>query len=103
MKKLALAICLWFSLVTCSPKITKFAYFATETIHPQEVVDSLLGYRSEFQSWPSFEVMGVRRWDSTYIRTHIFYEELEKSYRNISVIEYGSTDTTTVRMKEGKK
>lgn len=103
MKKilLALVVALGVSLA-CSPKLS---YFATETIHPQEVVDSLLGYRSEFQNWPSFTVIGVRHWDSTLIRTYILYQDSPdtKTYRNISVIEYGITDTVTVRAKEGRR
>lgn len=102
MKKILLALVVALGLsLACSPK---FSYFTTETIHPQEVVDSLLGYRSEFQDWPSFSVIGVRHWDSTLIRTYVLYQTGidSKTYKNISVIEYGITDTVTVRAKEGK-
>lgn len=100
LKNFCIAITVLLCLTVCSPR---FSYSIYETVYPQEKVDSILNRHEDFRNWPMMEYIGVRYYDSTVIRSYIYYNESGKSYKNISVTVYENTDTVTVKIKEGKK
>lgn len=89
-------------LVACSPTyvVSNYRYYLQDTTTPQELVDSLLGFHSDYKTWPTHQYVGMYRGDSTVITNRTYWSRVSDTLAiSATVTEYRLTDTCTVKLK----
>lgn len=104
MKKIIAIVLIGILIVSCKVLYTRdYTYTLKETVEPQTVVDSILGFHSKYTKWPSMKIMGVYRSDSTQISAYLnSFQVSDTLMLHLSVVEYGNCDTAVVKSKPTK-